>query len=793
MEVQNDRALDIAQGNSRKTKTWKNKPLAWSALLDRLATTTRTPETVAEYKAMSRDRQSEIKDVGGFVGGYCINGSRSDVRHRSVLCLDADFADAELWPDWGLLYGNAAAVYSTHKHTPDKSRLRLVVPLARDVSPDEYQAIGRRVADTLGIDKFDDSSYQPQRMMYWPSTSQDGQYVFDYIDAPMLDPDAVLATYHDWRDVSSWPMSSRVAEVVKKTAAKQSDPLEKAGVVGAFCRAYYPIQDAITAYVPTYVPCDDPGRYTYTEGSTAAGVVVYDDKYTYSHHATDPASGQLVNAWDLVRLHKFGALDADIDPDTKVSNRPSYKAMTKMATEDDRVKAQIVSDRLAEACTDFEVLPDPEEEDDGAWKQKLEITEKGGISQSIQNICLILENDPALKSCLGFDEMDMLKAVRRDLPWRKARDRRGKCWQDSDNAFLRRYLESHYGISNKEKTKDAVETVARSHSFHPVREYLASCTWDGTPRLDRLFVRYLGAEDTAYVRAVTRKTLVAAVARVHQPGIQFDYTLVLQGEQGIGKSTLIKRLAGDWFSDSLTTMQGKEAYEQLRRVWIVEIAELDGMKKSEVTATKQFISKPIDQYRPAYGQEVEIFPRQCIFFGTTNEVEFLRDVTGNRRYWIVETPNSENRVNFREELDDELVKQIWGEAMHYYKQGEKLYLEEEELEREARKMQESFEEVDDRIGLVREFLERKLPEDWDNRDIYDRRAWLETEEDGTVPRKRVCRAEVWCEALGNPPGKIDRYDSKEIHALLLKCGWRYRNVISRFGPHGSQREYRAPR
>ena len=326
MTVQNDKALDIALGNSRKTKTWKNKPILWSELLDRMSTATRTPETVAEYKAMSRDQQSEIKDVGGFVGGYCNNGSRSEIRFRSVLCLDADFADGELWSDWELLYGKAAAVYSTHKHTPEKPRLRLVVPLSRNVSPAEYQAIGRRVADTLGIDKFDDTSYQPQRVMYWPSTSQDGAYFFRHLDGEILDPDEVLATYHNWADVSSWPMSSRVAEVVKRTGAKQGDPLTKPGLVGAFCRAYYPIQEAIEAFVPTYQPCDEPGRYTFTEGSTAAGVVLYDDKFTYSHHATDPASGQLVNAWDLVRLHKFHDLDDDFDPEKPVSSRQIGRA-----------------------------------------------------------------------------------------------------------------------------------------------------------------------------------------------------------------------------------------------------------------------------------------------------------------------------------------------------------------------------------------------------------------------------------------------------------------------------------
>ena len=171
MTVQYDKALDIALGNSRKTKNWKNRPMQWSELLDRLARETRTPETVAEYKAMGRNQQSEIKDVGGFVGGYCNNGSRSEIRFRSVLCLDADFADDELWDDWGLLYGNAAAVYSTHKHTKEKPRLRLVVPLARTVTPDEYQAIGRRVASALGIDKFDDTPPQKKspRLTAWTS------------------------------------------------------------------------------------------------------------------------------------------------------------------------------------------------------------------------------------------------------------------------------------------------------------------------------------------------------------------------------------------------------------------------------------------------------------------------------------------------------------------------------------------------------------------------------------------------------------------------------------------------
>lgn len=438
---------------------------------------------------MGREKQSEIKDVGGFVGGYCNNGSRSDVLHRSMLCLDADYADNEVWRDWEMLYGNAAAIYSTHKHTPEKPRLRLVIPMNRNVDPDEYQAIGRRVAYGLGIEKFDDTTYQPQRMMYWPSTSQDGVYYFRYLDGPFLDADEILGRYQNWRDVSSWPMSSRMVDISNRTTAKQADPDVKGGIVGAFCRAYS-IEEAIAQFVPVYRACDDPGRYTYTEGSTAAGVVVYDHKFSYSHHATDPASGQLVNAWDLVRLHRFSALDRGADPDTQTTKRPSYKAMTQLATEDAKVRSQLVADRIASVNEDFsESVSEDAAADD--WKQKMRITAQGGIAATIENGVLILQNDPKLKGILALNELAHDIVALRDLPWRTVRG--SNQWTDADDSNLRFYLERTYGISSKDKLFDAVNVVASSNAFHPVREYLNNCTWDGVQRVETLLIDYLGA------------------------------------------------------------------------------------------------------------------------------------------------------------------------------------------------------------------------------------------------------------------------------------------------------------
>jgi predicted P-loop ATPase len=621
--------------------------------------------------------------------------------------------------------------------------------------------------------------------MYWPSCSQDGAYFFRHLDAELLDPDEILGTYYDWRDVTAWPTGSTEAEAIKRTAAKQKDPTEKGGLVGAFCRAYT-IQEAIEAFVPTYAPSDDPGRYTYTEGSTAAGVIIYDDRFSYSHHATDPASSQLVNAWDLVRLHKFHDLDADIDPDKPITSRPSYKAMTELATNDDRVKVQLVTDRMAEAGDDFDVLPDEPAPDE--WKRRLKVTEKGAIAMTIENVVTILRHDPRLRGCLALNEMDHNIVAKQDLPWRKVVGL--SQWIDADDAALRYYLERTYGVSSKDKIFDAVNVVAGENKFHPVRDYLDACTWDGVPRVDTLLIDYLGAEDNAYTRAVTRKALAAAVARIYRPGCKFDYMLTIRGRQGLGKSALIAKLGGQWFSDTFSTMQGKEAYEQVMGVWIMEVGELAGMRKAEAETIKLYISKQTDRFRPAYGRRMQEFPRQCIFIGTTNETQFLRDTTGNRRFWVVDTPNDPTH-DMWEELTPETVRLIWAEAVEIYKAGEKLYLP-RELEKMAREVQEMYEEENPKAGVVADYLDRLLPEGWETQDIYTRRQWLETDAVGTVRRETVCTLEIWAEALGGNPDKMDRYIAKEIRDIMAGLPeWRHQgNDRPSFGPYGRQRYYK---
>ncbi len=793
-----DISFTIAIGRSRKEMYWKNDVMTWHQFLEKIKDTWRTSETQAEYKMLPKAEQDVIKDVGGFVGGALKDGRRksSTVMSRQLLTLDADYITGDLWAMVESRFGFACCIYSTHKHSPESPRLRLVAPLKRQVTPDEYKAIARRIAADIGIDFFDDTTYEPHRLMYWPSTSSDGEYVFKQKDGPWLDPDDVLARYLDWTDVSSWPELSRTSTERKRLAEKQGDPLTKDGLVGVFCRTYT-IAEAIDTFLQdVYTPCEAQGRYTYIRGSTTGGLVEYDNgRFVYSHHGTDPISGKLCNAFDLVRLHKFGAKDDDADPGTPTIKLPSYTAMLDFARMDSKVLITLGEDRLDKSKSDFgEAGSDASAE----WMTKLEVDRRGKYTASIDNVKLILENDPRLYGKLAYNEFSNRPVTIENLPWRKVRDTEsGDAWEDVDDAALRHYIEVAYTITAPSKINDALAIVQMERKFHPVREYLDSLEWDGTPRLETMLIDYLGAADTPYVRAVTRKAFTAAVARVYVPGVKYDYMLVLVGPQGIGKSLLIDRMGVKWYSDSLTTVQGKEGYEQLQGAWLIEMAELTATKKTEVEAVKHFISKREDSYRVAYGKRVTNFPRQCVFFGTTNDQEFLRDRTGNRRFWPADVGLRKPGKTIWTDLTPDIIGQLWAEAKASWHADEVLYLD-ESLIAEAIKEQEVHSEQNAKAGLIQEFLERLYPEDWDDRDLAGRRLWLNGEfggVEGTIRREKVCAIEIWMELFNGDIKQLTQGGTaREIHDMLRQMpGWEpYKNASGkmRFGKlYGIQRAY----
>ena len=773
--------MKIAVGNSRMDKKWKNRDISWEDLCARVGSTIRTTETVEEYRKLKKGAQDNIKDVGGFVGGQLREGRRKNgmVLCRSMLTLDMDYGKPGVWDEIDLLHDFKCCVYSTHKHTPEHPRLRMIIPLARDITEEEYPAVARMVAKEIGIDLFDDTTYEACRLMYWPSTSANGEFFYKTKEGPLLDPDAYLAKYADWHDASTWPVSSRQSEAVRRSITQQADPLEKPGIVGAFCRAYT-IEEAIETFLSdVYEPSSMNGRYDYIPTDSAAGVVVYDEKFAYSHHATDPVCGKLLNAFDLVRLHKFRELDENVGLDTPPGKLPSFKAMSDLALGDDKVKAVFAEERIAQAAAEFS---------DEDWQNGLELDKSGHVKNTLHNLTLILENDPNLKGVVFNQLLDGME-IKGEVPWKHP----SKFWRDADDAQLISYVDTHYGTFSARNYDIAVTKVADDRAYHPIREFIESLPeWDKVPRVDTLLVDYLGAGDTAYVRAVTRKTLCAAISRVLRPGCKFDSMLVLNGPQGVGKSTLIAKLAGEWFSDSLNLgdTKDKTAAEKLQGYWILEIGELAGLKKAEVETLRSFLSRQNDIYRAAFGKRATPHLRQCVFFGTTNaESGYLRDTTGNRRFWPVKTPGSGKKQSWN--LTHEEILQIWAEALVYVRQGEKLYLS-PEMDALAKDEQREAMESDEREGLVREYLDTLLPERWAEMDLFERRNFLSgsdfggLQEKGTVRRISVSNMEIWCECFGKERANLRRTDSNELTGILARLGWKRADNKVRIPLYGPQ-------
>lgn len=776
--VGHDGTLQLSVGASRKETHWRPKETTWSRLCERLSKPTVTAETAAEYKAAPKSRRADIKDVGGFVGGTVKGGRRTagSVGWRSLLTLDLDNLTAhdDPWSDVEMLVGCEAVLYSTHSHTAEKPRYRLVLPLRRPVNPDEYEAIGRRLAADIGIELFDPTTFEPSRLMYWPSVSQDAPYVYRHLQAAAwLDPDEYLARYDDWRDASTWPRSDKAPEIVKREMKKVGDPRQKDGLIGAFCRAH-PIREAIAEFLGDVYKEERDGRYTYAAGSAMGGLVIYDDVFAYSHHGTDPAGGRLCNAFDLVRIHLFGMLDEDSET---LSEDASFAAMLRYAGEDKETTAEAVRSRLAAA--------DGVEEDED-WLRLLEVDKRGKICQTINNAYIILTHDPVLKDSIGYNRMtDAIMAIG-GLPWNAADGER--LWTDADDSGLRQYLEHAYGVGGSQRVLDALNNAATAHAYHPVQDYLAGLpAWDGVPRVDALLIDLLGAEDTPYVRAVTRKTLIAAVARALVPGIKYDYMTVLVGPQGCGKSTFCRWLGGKWFNDSVTLVGTKDSYEQLQYSWIVEIGELAAARRSDIETLKMFLSTTADTFRAAYARRTRTVQRGCVFIGTTNSDIFLRDATGNRRFWPVQILGVDG-VKAVARMTEELRQQVFAEALAAWKTGkEELFLDAEMLVN-ATEQQAAYSEDDGRLGLLADFLERRLPEDWDQMGSQDRYAWLQRGETGTVRRTQVSAIEIWCELFGNAAAAFGKKDAYEISDMMKHMSeWVRAKKPKRVPVYGPQR------
>lgn len=376
---------------------------------------------------------------------------------------------------------------------------------------------------------------------------------------------------------------------------------------------------------------------------------------------------------------------------------------------------------------------------DGAIKD-----DRGRVLPILRNAALALREAPELKGAFRFDELQRLVIVEKPLPLADGAEQRNishpRPLSDGDVSQVQEWLQ-HAGVPKigRETMAQAIELCAQERSFHPVRDYIDSLKWDGAPRLRGWMTRYLGAEANPYSAAIGRMFMIGAVARVYEPGCKFDYVAVLEGRQGAGKSRACAALGGEWFSDSLPDVtRDKEASQHLRGKWIIEISELSALSRAEAEALKSFISRPVERYRPPYGRDEIIEPRQCVFIGSTNRETYLGDDTGGRRFWPVQV----GRIDVDTLAADR--DQLLAEAVAAYRAGERWWPDEAFERDHIREEQEARFEVD---------------------------AWEPAIERFLAGRIRVQVSEVAREALDIVAAKVGTAEQRRISRILTRLGW----------------------
>jgi len=810
-----------------------NRTMEWTKFVERLATPAVDKDTTNDkYRNLNIDARNKLKDVGSFVGGHFEGGVRkaANIKERSIVTLDVDSATPDqieiLKDGFSELSRYEFFGSTTRSHSKHVPKWRLVFPTTRLVTAEEYAALSRILASKLfyavqdSMDATDDVSYRVAQIMYWPSVNSDG--LFDTIQnrGLLVDPDEVFESFGSgWKDWTQLPYSEKRGQKRPAGAKKAEVPTEKRGIVGAFCRAY-DVPAAIKKFIPdVYTIGDKEGRkqrYSYAAGSGANGAIVEDGGlFLYSHHGTDPCGERLVNSFDMVRLHMFGGEDKGTPDDTSPMSMPSFKAFQEYLENDEPVVSEMRKDQYdleaifddvldddlpAETKTaedDFEDLfdttPDatPEPKKNSDWMNDLETDTTGLIKPTLTNLAIIIQNDPRMDGMVALNDfiqepvaLAPIKAKMKIIPKVPVFDKlNGELWTDRHDNCVRALIEAPHGkgkpgygmkVTDRD-LKAAIDLSAAKKAFHPVRDYLHRVKWDGVARIDNMFVKYLGAPDTAYTRGISRLMFLGAVTRVFEPGHKFDYVVILEGLQGKRKSTFIETIARSWFVEMEGDLHDrKQLVEKMQGAWILEIPELSGFGKAEIQAIKAIFSAKHDKVRLAYDKRGKKFMRQCIFIGSTNDAEYLRDPTGGRRFWpIVCKVASIDIAGLEKEID-----QMWAEAFMIYEQMRKeqplgilpLYLSDSEAAAEALEMQESrrVESVEDGYaGVIADWLDTPVPET-DFQEVDDMRG----EKVRMYRRDAVSLMQIWVECLGRPRDQYTEAVARLLgRAMKLIVGW----------------------
>lgn len=744
--------IRFSLGRGKSLAKAKNKALPWALFCKQFETPVRTGEKFRDYLKLPHDEQVALKGTNGWFYRTQIDGerrNRASGRPSDLITLDFDYATPEFLKkieSGKVLPGVAYLVHSSRRHTDEKPRIRMMIPVLEPIENEQYGAVSRIICHKIDPEMrmVDLVSFRPAQMMFMPTASKDGDWFFHRQTGKTLDYAPILARFTekvgDWKDFRNLPTTPH--ERLRERADKAENPSEKKGPVGDFCRAY-DVPAVIEKFLPdVYAPVHDGSnkpRYTYLGGTTTNGAVVEDDGlFLYSHHGSDPCGDQLVNAFDLVRIHKFGKLDEKIDPDLAITKKPSYAAMIDFCRDDPGFRAAALESRydVTAAFDDIEEPEDGEEPAGGGfaasfddpeiddligeirdpeiddligvpppdprkakkapvvkaedappadWMKSLDLTQDGFIKLSLPNLIHILRFDPRLFGAIAYNEFTGRIVLRRSIrpksraiPKQLCRDsKNGTRWDDKFDVTLRAILESPsgdggvgYGLRVPVRDlADACMGASLYNKFHPIRDDLDPLVWDGVPRIEAMGPAFFGSPDNPYTREIFRLKMLASVARIYEPGHKFDNAIILEGPQGVMKSTFIKVLYGpEYFCEVDCDLDDKaKVVETIAGKWCGELPELGALHKSDFNAAKAFMRRQFDDVRLAWGRAVGEHPRQTVFWGTTNDQKYLKDPTGNRSFWPLRV--EVDRIDIARVRRER--EQLWAEAVHIYREARK--------------------------------------------------------------------------------------------------------------------------
>lgn len=706
MILQNDKEIIISTAGNRRAAAWKPQKMMWSDFINRVSQPVVSPETFQEYKAMSKAKQDDLKDVGGYVGGTLTNNRRKNgcLIGRSLITLDADSIAPGGTEDIlkrvsGL--GCAYVIYSTRKHEGAAPRLRIVFPSDRMLSAEEYEPAARKLAELIGMGIFDPTTFQVIRFMYWSSRSSDGEWIFTYEDKPFLNVDGILDMYQNWNNAAEWPEVPGAQKQIHQKIKKQGDPIEKPGIIGAFCRVY-DVPAAIEAFIPNvYENCGN-GRCTYAQGSTTAGAVLYDGgKFLYSNHATDPAGERLCNSFDLVRIHKFGQEDEETAEDTPVNRLPSYKAMCEMALQDETVKKEHLEGIFGREEEGREPYPD------------IKISTNGSVTilPTTRNMETLLKNE-GLE--LSYD------LIKREVNVRSPERIKVEKFNGGPNSYTNLLVHctdqfARDGLrTGTAKVHEWVTKIADDNKVNAARDYL-ECNYvlyGGTKGIDILFECLKVNGDADLYKMLLRKWLCQGVAMAYNELGRFgaDGVLVLKGPHGIGKTSFFRKccvIGQDYFAEGASLDGSKDKLMEVTQCWIGELGELPRSLK-DLETMKAFITSPSDKFRSPYAKKAEIYPRLTSFGATTNSDSFLKE-DGERRFWVIDVEDIDLQA-----LDQVSFESVWAEAMELYKLLGQLSFRLTSAERDTlRQSNKQYQIATDEEKLLIEKLDWDQPrEEW---------------------------------------------------------------------------------